>query len=128
MSKHQIGIGIRWSDNGIDARRVVQEALDLTRVGLEDQDREVREQITADVALVEPLLTRPEVEPYYIEVTDEEQAALKRILEDAQNYWVSCGYSGDENPDDAVLGLLAESGWVVAIAQAWGFPGKVVRS
>jgi hypothetical protein len=106
---HQVGLGLVFagSDPDHDGRWVLRQAITLAEGYEDDRDD--------DITLVQPLLTRPGVRPYFVEVTNDEQAALRRLLFDAQDYWVVNNYASGEGDEDRLLGQWAEAGMVMAI-------------
>lgn len=104
-----VAIGFTWAGGHRDGVWVTKQALELADGYDDSRD--------GDIALVAPILDRP-LTDHQAEVTPEEQAALLRILEDAQDYWVNCDYATDsESEDDRLLGRLADAGLVVSFGK-----------
>lgn len=110
---HQVGLGLTFAGSpspDFNGRWVLQQAITLAEGYEDDRDD--------DIAIVEPLLTRPEVRQYFVEVTDVEQAALLRLLDDAQDYWVVNSYANrvsEGEEEDVLLGQLADAGLIKVI-------------
>ena len=102
---HVLGLGFKWAYCPIDGRFVLGEAATLAE-GYEDGR-------DADVEIARAVADRPMVRKWYTEVSDDELAAVQRLLDEAQDYWVSCDYADDsENETDQWLGKLADAGLV----------------
>lgn len=106
---HQVGLGLvlHHTDPSFNARWVLERAISEVQNYVDASD--------TYLDTIRPVLTRPEVTPYFVEVTDEEATALRRLLAEAQEIWVTEQYSRYELDEDRLLGNLAESGMVAAL-------------
>lgn len=102
-----LGLGLTWAGftTDFDGREVLKEAVTLAE-GYEDSRDD-------DIELASAVADRPLVGKYYTQVTDEELAAVRRLLEDAQDYWIVNDYASDSDDERGqMLGLLADAGHV----------------
>lgn len=100
---HQVGLGaVFGSDDDRDGRWVLEQAIRLPGCSGEDVD------------LVRPLLSRPEVKPYFVKVSHDEATALRRVLGAANKHWISAEYA-DSQDNERLLVLLARTGLVAAL-------------
>ncbi len=104
---NRLGLGLTWAGftSEFDGRQVLKEAAILAE-GYDDCRDD-------DIEIAQTVADRPLVGKYYVDVTDEELAAVRRLLVEAQDYWVDCDYATDsDDPTGQMLGQLAEAGHV----------------
>jgi hypothetical protein len=106
---HQVGLGVAFSreNPGYDGRWLLKQAIDLA------DGRRHADDDYLDTA--RPLLTRKEIVPYFVEVSTKEVAALRRLLTEAERYWISQAYLTSDNEEHQLLGELADKGVVTAV-------------
>lgn len=79
-------------------------------------ERAIKEIATYEDAMVlRPLLNLPEIAPYFVKVSDEQVAALRRVLSGAREAWAANKYADSDREDDRLLATLAVAGTVTAL-------------
>jgi hypothetical protein len=106
---HQVGLGVAFSHEnpGYDGRWLLRRAIDMAD-GYQDAGDDYLD-------TVRPLLTREEAVPYFVEVSTQEVAALRRLLAEVQQCWITEAYTASDSEDDQLLGMLADKGVVTAL-------------
>lgn len=112
MMTARLGLRYKWSTAQHDGRWVLAQAAELA-TGYDA----VRD---ADVKIARAVASRDLTADGFTVVSDDELAAVQRILEDAEDYWDVNDYadSPDSDDEDRLLGQLASYGWV----KAYGIP------
>jgi hypothetical protein len=109
-----LGLGLTWAGftSEMDGRDVLREAATLAE-GYDDSRDD-------DVEIVQEVADRPLIRQYYTEVSDVELAAVRRLLDEAQDYWVANDYTSDGDDETGqMLGFLADAGHVKRYGQVF---------